>query len=165
MKFKTIGDLHLHEDLAHERLEWKLQRIGWVVILLLLIAALLGLFAHGPLSDTMTVAGDVRVAHHRWERYEAPTRYDITVAPSQVGDGRLRVRLGAGFVERVDVERIEPEPLATRADGDALVHVFAVEPGRQTRLRIHFRPRRFGTLPVRMRVQGQPVAFTQFVYP
>lgn len=40
-KIKRVGDLVFEEDLRAQQLRWKVQRVGWVVALILL-SALLG---------------------------------------------------------------------------------------------------------------------------
>ncbi|HZH42938.1 MAG TPA: hypothetical protein VEY50_02475 [Lysobacter sp.] len=164
---KSIADLQLHEDLAHERREWKLQRIGWVLWALLLLAALLGLLGHGPLSDNTArdAAGLASVRHQRFERYEAPSHYDIEAAPAAAAGDVLTLRLERPVLERLELERFEPEPLHVRADGDALLFAFARSPQRTTRVRVFFRPQRFGTLRARIGVGAARVQFNQFVYP
>lgn len=90
-RFKTIGSLQLHEDLAHERREWKLQRVGWALMALALLAAVLGLFGHGPLSETASASADgaLTVRHQRFERYQAPSEYDIGALPALAAGGVL----------------------------------------------------------------------------
>ena len=58
-----VGDLQIHQDLCQERREWKIQRVGWLLMALMLVAALAGLLGPGPLSST--IAEDSRSTGRR----------------------------------------------------------------------------------------------------
>src|SRR3712207_4138009 len=47
-----VGDLEVAEDLTFQRREWAAQRVGWVLLALVIAAALAGLLGRGPLSTT-----------------------------------------------------------------------------------------------------------------
>ena len=47
-----VGDLEISPDLNFQRRSWAMQRFAWVVLALFILAALLGLFGPGPLSQT-----------------------------------------------------------------------------------------------------------------
>ncbi len=42
--------LDVEEDMAFQRRNWRAERIGWAAMVAIVIAAVLGLFASGPLS-------------------------------------------------------------------------------------------------------------------
>src|SRR5687768_8105632 len=50
---------------------WKVQRIGWVVILALMLAAALGVFGEGVISKKQVDLGNAQVTYDRFFRYEA----------------------------------------------------------------------------------------------
>jgi len=81
---KRIGDLDINQDLAFQRRSWSLQRIGWGLIALVLIAALLGLFGHGPLSEATTddPSLPIRLAYERFGRFGSPLVLRIRVEPA-----------------------------------------------------------------------------------
>jgi hypothetical protein len=70
---KRVGDLEIGQDLAHQRLEWKIERVGWILMALLGLPALVGLLGPGPLSSTS--AGEkgspLSVENNRFERYQS----------------------------------------------------------------------------------------------
>lgn len=47
---RRVGELEIEEDLDFQRRMWRLQQIGWALLVLVVVAALLGLFGKGPLS-------------------------------------------------------------------------------------------------------------------
>jgi hypothetical protein len=46
------GDLEVEQDLDFQQRTWALERAGWIVMLLIIAAALAGFFGGGPLSPT-----------------------------------------------------------------------------------------------------------------
>lgn len=67
-------DVHLRDavDMSSKRHEWRWERIGWVLIALIVLAAVAGLFGGGPLSKrTVSAAlagGTAEVEYERWNR-------------------------------------------------------------------------------------------------
>ena len=66
------GDLQLEQDLVLQQRTWRVQRIGWVVLALIVLCGTLGLFGGiGPLNSTSTQAADGRRGDRRlvhWRR-------------------------------------------------------------------------------------------------
>ena len=161
------GEAGSREILAFQRREWAVERTAWVVGLVLLAAAALGLFGDGPLAraTVRTPDGILAVAYDRFARAEAPTTLRVRVAAAAAGDA-LRVALDRSYVERVDVERVIPVPRRVETAGEWVTWVFDVTaPGPATivfRLQ-HDRP---GRPTARLRLgEGRALAFTALVYP
>lgn len=51
-------DLELTEDFTFEQREWKVQRIAWLIMALLVLLGLLGLFGAGPMSSRNLISSD-----------------------------------------------------------------------------------------------------------
>ena len=66
--------LELHQDPRFTRRIAAIQRAGWVVMGLVIAAALLGLFGAGPLSRATAEAADgtLRLEYDRFGRLSAP---------------------------------------------------------------------------------------------
>lgn len=164
-----MGSMDIDADATLQRREWRLQRIGWGMIALVLAAALAGLLGRGPASEA--VAGDgsapLRVEYHRFERTEAPARLRVRLSPDVVRAGTVRLRLNRAFVDQVELDRIEPEPESVTVAPDEYVYQIKTAPtAEETEVVIHFQPDSFGSLPVRVGVgDARPVAFSQWVYP
>lgn len=164
---KSIDGLQLHQNMAHQRREWRVQRIGWALMALLLLAALLGLLGPGPLSRTTAAAGALRVEYNRFEHMQAPSEMRIGLPADAVDGGTVRLRLSRAFVENVQLERIDPQPRANAADGDGFVYEFDT---RQSRVPVdvivRYQYQAFGRMPVRVAIEGGPaMSFEQWVYP
>jgi len=119
---KTHDDqLELDQDIALERLTLTLQRIGWILLIVLLGLAALGLFGSGPLSPTVrsSEGGEVRVSYDRFER--------------RLMDSVLRVRIASGntiqfhrsYLEHAEIKGIEPPPSGVGSMGEEIAYSFA----------------------------------------
>jgi hypothetical protein len=121
--------LELEENLRFQQREWRVQRLGWWLLSLFVLAAALGLFGHGPLSRGR--AGDrsapIRVQYERFVRLGASSRITLQVLSPVQAAGRERVlRINREYFDRVRFERVIPEPTTVDVGPvDALLHFAA----------------------------------------
>ena len=170
----ATGGLQLPEDMAFQRKSWRVERIGWAAMALLLVAALLGLFSAGPLSKgtAQDPAGLVQIAYDRFQRYLAPGTLRVTVTkpadqePPATG-GEVSLRFGRSLADAVSIERIEPQPDRTATTADALVFTFRIQPpGRSGTISFTVKPGTFGPIRGEIGLVGhEPALLTPFVYP
>ena len=164
---KTIDGLQLHQDMAHQRREWRIQRIGWVVMALLLLAALAGLLGPGPLSRSVVAAedGTLRVEYNRFERLQSASELRIELPAGATQAGTVRLRLNRAFVENADIQDVVPEPGSITADADGFV--YELDTGASVGpVIVRYEYLRFGSTPVRVAIEGgSAVSFDQWVYP
>ena len=64
--------LELDEDPAFLRAQWRAERIGWLGIGLIILAALLALLGRGPLGQRTVTRGPLRVHYDAVMRRSAP---------------------------------------------------------------------------------------------
>jgi hypothetical protein len=153
--------LQIDEDLNFQRREWKIQRVAWVAMALLIIAALLGVFGTGPLSSATIEREGLRLEHERFCRWQRGTDLRFTIGGT--GDPVLLL-LGSEYLDRVKIERITPEPGKVEAVSDGVVFQFFLQgPAAVT---FHLTPKKFGLVSGKARLdQAAPITFTQFIYP
>jgi hypothetical protein len=168
-KTPRAGDLQIEHDVAFQRREWMFQRIGWTIMLLVVLAALAGLLGRGPLSQVTvsTPDGSLRLTYNRFVHYHDPTTLEIEIAGG-VADGReLRVWLDDAYLAGIEIQSITPAPDHFEAGSDRHTLVFRVSDPRQaTRITIHFQADQMLALSGRAGIGDQvPVSFDQFVYP
>jgi hypothetical protein len=161
--------LQIEEDLTFQRHQVRFERIGWAVMALLLIAALLGLLGSGPLGTT--TAGDadspIRVRYGRLERKDNATSLSVTVDPAAIGAGQVRLWLDAAWAESFVIESIVPEPESVEVGPDRLAFVFAAEAGHgPVEIIFHVRYERWGWQRGAIGLDGGPtLRLPQFIYP
>jgi hypothetical protein len=164
-----IGELDIGQDLAFEKRWWKIERTGWVVIALVLLAALLGFLGPGPL--TKKTAGQrnglLWVDYHQFERYQAPIDLKVHLSHQAPQNGEVRLWISREYVEAIEIEHVDPQPESVEIGEQRFVYTFkAAEVPKSANIVFHFKPTTFGKFPVRIGlVNGGEIGFTHFFYP
>ncbi len=164
---RRVGDLEIGQDLGFQRRQWAIQRVAWVVMALVVVAGLLGLLGEGPLSRASAEAGPVEVEYPRFERKRSPMELRVTVAGGTAEQGRVQLWLDQDFLDRVQIERVSPEPEQVLAGADRTTYVFLVdEPSHPAILTFALEHDTFGAPTASLGLVGGPaVEFTQIIYP
>lgn len=153
-------------DSAKRRTEWIAERIGWGVMLLFVVAALVGLLARGPLSarDTCSANGNLCVHFEAVAHADAPEEFVIDVKADQTSEP-LRLAVSRSFLDNVSRIEWTPPPEASSSTGDDVVYEFATHASAQ-RLVLRFRHNSWGRkhLDVRL-LDGAAVTVLQYVLP
>lgn len=138
-------------------------------MLLFLLAGLLGLFGHGPLSATANRTPDRQlvVSYDRFVRYQAPESLRISVTPDAVSGGAFHLDVGGEFFKSVELKRIVPEPENAILSGNSVTYRFlAGDTQAPTTVLIHYEPRVRGWLPIVIGLANRPkLQIRQFSYP
>lgn len=159
----AIGSPFIPEDMRLQRLGRIAERIGWLAMAAIVLAALLGLFSDGMLSQRRIVAGDLVLEQQRFGRVERDSAMTLTLPP-HTDTAPLTVDIDGTILAAMSVESIEPRPLASQPLASGVRYSFAgsAEGGA---LRLDLRPRRPGTVRGSLSVAEQRLDFYQFVYP
>ncbi len=165
---RHVGDLDLDQDLAFEERQWKIQRVGWVVMALIVVAALLGVFGSGPLSAA-TVGDEASLAlqYQRFVRHQGQGELVVRVAPNETVEGRVEFWLTTEFLGEIDLQGISPEPDEVRSAGDRQIFVFLVnDPAGPLEVTISYFPNGLGRVSGGIGlVDGPDFSFNQLSYP
>lgn len=161
--------LQVDEDMRFQSRFWSAQRVGWILMALVTIAALLGLFSVGPLSSTTVrdPQGLVSIEHERVQRLKAPDDFRVSLAkPPGPGD-TASLRVSRSLIDALAIENIQPEPEQTAVAADALVFTFRMEtPDRPGPVSLSIKPQKLGTVRGEIGLAGQdPARVTLFVLP
>lgn len=154
--------------MRHHRAAWRLERVAWGVMALLLLATLLGAFGGGPLSHARSSAGPASLEYERLMRAAAPTVYRLRVEPAMAANGRVPVRIDQALVDLMQLQSIVPQPESVTAGPGYTEFVFRVDPGRQLPAEIVFRfqPATFGRFRGQLLVAGrESLPVSHVVYP
>jgi hypothetical protein len=162
--------LDLDEDMSFQERTWTIQRIGWWVMALVVVAALAGLFATGPLSraETSDPAGVLRVEYGHFLRNMAPSTLRLHVGgPLTPFDDAVPIRVSGSLAKVIKPETITPEPTHAKATSSGVEYVFALaEPGKTVSIRFDFVAEGFGPVQAEIGIADrEPARFTMFIYP
>lgn len=146
--------------------EWIVQRVAVIALGILLVFILLGLFGRGgPLSAVEAEAngGATRIRYERFVRNHSPDKLELAALAH--GD-EVRVRLDGGYVKRIALRDVTPQPARVVAENDGLVFVFHARPGVELHAAFQFAPDALGPLTGWVQADGAPrQALAQFVFP
>jgi hypothetical protein len=158
----------LHKNLQFHRHEWLVQRMGWVLLAGVIVAALLGAFGDGPLAHASLTGPTATFEYDRLARRESSTRWIVTptARPGSAGGATLSIAFDAQLLAKYRVTDINPEPERTRLAGNQVVHEFAAAQAAAQPIVFYVETRDIGMQHGTIRVaNGAPMAFEQFIYP
>lgn len=168
-KARQTGSLEIDQDMDFQRRAWLVQRIGWVVMALIVLAALLGLFGTGPFSHTTAGAidGPLRLEYSRFSRYKSPSMLRIHFAPGLVRENQVRLWFSQPYLEALEIEHITPEPSAVEISGDRLIYTFEVaDVGQSNVVTYYAQSDKIGSVMGQIGVvDGPALTFNQLFYP
>jgi hypothetical protein len=165
---RASGELEVEQDLAFQGVSWRVQRIGWAALAVLVVAALLGAFGDGVLSRA--AIGDpssaLHLSYERFARHGSPTRLQLTW-PGARGTGSAALTVDSEYLRAVSLEQVIPEPeRVVVGDAGVTLRFPAVADARRTTVVLVVRPRRIGRTGGVVRVEGHPdIRFRQLIYP
>jgi hypothetical protein len=161
--------LALEQNLDFQRRSWALQHLGWAVMGLLILAALLGLFGAGPLSSITISSQDGLLAlqYARFWRLQSPMTLRVTLRPMAIYASEAQIWLSRAYLEGVSVQHVQPPPQRVEAGAERLTYIFSLsQAGQPTEVSFTVEPQRPG------RVAGQlgltdstSLHFAHFIYP
>jgi hypothetical protein len=159
--------LDVDQDLEFQRRDWTFERIGWIAMLLIVLAALVGVFGHGPAGRAEALSDDhsLRVQYGRFERRGAKSELTVFVRRDSAAGSAVSIWINDAFLRAIQLEAIDPEPVRQVSVGDKTLYDIAVA-GDSARLTFAFTPQQMGKRQLELGIMGrEPVSISQFVYP
>ncbi|MEQ7920353.1 hypothetical protein ABQX22_14255 [Xanthomonas sp. WHRI 1810A] len=154
------------EDFQLQRKVWRFQRVGWYVLLGVVVLTLLGVFSRGPLSSLTAVStqGDLTVDYERFHRGGGAN--SMVIHTTGLPGTPVTLLISKAMLEGFSIESIQPQPLRSMGTPDGLsLTVPADKQGRAT-LYLSWRSSGIGLFNSDIsRVGGGHVPITQFIYP
>lgn len=133
MNTSRSGDLDVETDRSFQEKFWVAERVGWLLMALVVVAAAVGLTGKGgPLArDTAAAAGAI-IDYPRISRWQTPDQLSVTFPASARGEAD--VLLPSAFTKIFSVESVAPEPSQVVATPDGLRFTFDIgdAPGPRT---------------------------------
>lgn len=155
----------VHEDMSFQCTTWRMERYGWVALMLLAALALAGLFAEGPLSSATAVSenGRLEIRYDRFARNGAPMRMAVIIHGE--GSEEAVLRFSEPLTDTFSIETIRPAPAEERGGPQGDSYVFRAE-DRPLTLRFMLRPEKSWLHHGEISLDGEPpIPLTFFIYP
>jgi hypothetical protein len=153
--------MEIETDVNFQRREWTAQRIGWIVIAAVILAALLGIFGAGPVSRASGQAPGLQLEYDRFVRWRQPMKLRCFVSETKP---ETQIAMSRNYLDAVQIEQITPPPVQAEAVGAWLVYRFAGPAPMAVTFNI--KAEEFGNLTGAVRIpDGEAVSFHHFIYP
>jgi len=166
MAQEQLGISSIRQAIRFQEVSWILERVSWVVLALVPLAALTGLFAHGMVSDKIARApnSSLSVEYERYQRQSVQARFVIRIPSAQSAETRLR--LSHSFQRSYDIQSLQPAPLRSRASPEGLELFFHPPEAGELVAVIWSTPRTFGPVDLQAQTDSSgPVKFPVFIHP
>ena len=118
--------LDLDSDRSFQEKWWVIERIGWLIMLAIVLAALAGLTGRGgPLASAEVEAGDVRVTYPRVARWQTAAEMTVEFPAQRMGSGEIL--LPSDFVSLFSVESVSPQPSRVVVRPEGMLYEFELD--------------------------------------
>jgi hypothetical protein len=120
------NNLEIEQDIAFQYRHWRRERLGWMVMALILIAGLSGIFGHHPLAKatSRTADGQLSIDYDRYARFDSSAEIVVTVRPEGQKDEPTRLWFDAAYLDSLRVLAVSPQPLRGEAREGERAFVF-----------------------------------------
>lgn len=156
----------VREDMGYQLKVWRFERVGWYVLVLLVILTLAGLFSRGPLSsrEAQSSDGRLRVSYELFHR-NGSTHPMILQLKGQP-DALLEVELGGDWMDGFDVQTLQPQPVRSASAGPGMKLWVRADARGEASLHLSLLSEGLGTYHSRIAMPGGvAVSFDQFIFP
>lgn len=162
------NELEIDEDVAFEHKTWTFQRVSWVVLLLIIIAALLGFTGRGGLPgiNTMKEASasqNIELEYNRFLRNQVSE--ELKVHLKGIQSTSTAIAFSKDFYDKLRVEQVVPEPAQVQVGAKSITYTFDT-PHPESHIIFYTKPMKTGMLDVTVQgPENEAVAISQYVYP
>ena len=154
----------VHENMPLQYAFWRAERALWAVLAAILLLALTGVFAHGPLSGQTVSDAGLSLTYERFQRVTAASRLTARISASDANETVLT--LSPSFFEHFEITDVEPRPQRSSASSRGLELGFLPPATGDLSVVIWARPHAFGVFD--LTADAEPhgrVRFSILVYP
>jgi hypothetical protein len=117
----------IKEDLRFQKMTWIVERAGWLVMVVIVIAALAGLFGGSATrEDVRDESGRLRVTYQHFQRHLDPT--DLRISVDARGQSLFEVTMDQALASNMEIRTIMPAPLEMQAHNGGMLMKFAASP-------------------------------------
>lgn len=147
--------------------EYQLRRVGFILLLLIVVAALAGLFSRGYLSEATRTNDDRSLTLHYEKFNRLLSDMDMKISSVIPAGKRNRIVLGGDFMEGFRIDTLQPQPDKMYSlNGEVVLEYPPSAAGVEQTLWLSLTPMKFGAIKSTLAIDnGSPIVFQQFIYP
>ncbi|HYF71126.1 MAG TPA: hypothetical protein VD884_23520 [Ohtaekwangia sp.] len=152
--------LEIDEDINLHVKGWIIQRVGWFIILILLVCAAIGLFGTGVLSEKTLIKEGSVITYEQFNRRENETHVEIV---AREVSGNVLIHLPHGYLQSHDLKKITPEPAEYKSVNGSLLLVFPTE--QQAFITLDIEPKEVGQMNNIITINQLDFGINEFIFP
>jgi hypothetical protein len=118
------GECPIQEDVRFQHVTWQVERLGWIFMALIVVAALAGLFG-GPTTrqETRDQSGRVQIEYQHLQRHLDPAALRLKIDTQ--GQSLFELTIDKQLARAFEIRSVIPEPIETQAHEGGLLMKFA----------------------------------------
>ena len=152
--------LQIDESIPLHEKGWIVQRIGWVIIIAIVIAGILGIFGEGPMSEQRPVSGNIKATYERFFRFEA----EMKIVVESNSDHISQISFPQQYLKNFKIVRFVPEPVNNITAPGEVIYNFL--PAQNRVVSVYLTPTSKGRIKGNMKVNGMNTfSLHHFIYP
>ena len=152
-------DFQIDEHLDLQEKGWVTQRVGWIMIIAVMIAGALGLFGNGWISNQTLTSGNIKAEFERFFRYE--TEMKILV---ESGDHISSISFPQQYLKDFRIIHFVPEPVNNNTSDNEVRYNFLA--GQNKIVTVYLVPKTYGSINGTMKVNETTVLnLNHFIFP
>jgi hypothetical protein len=157
------GSLQIRQDLRFQRRWSVVQRIGFVLFLVMFVAAAVGIFGTGPVAHA-TASGPAGAFSVEYDRFLRSTQSSsLQISPSTQQGGGGDIALASSYADAIDISDVSPQPDSETATSDRIV--LSYQSRLPAQVQIGLAPKTVGIHRATIWVRDRPLSFRQVVWP
>jgi len=152
-------DLEIDEELSLHEKGWVIQRVGQVIVVLVMMGGALGLFGEGLFSKATPHMGNVNVEYERFFRYQTEMRIEV-----KSSEHISTISFPQSYLQKFKLIRFMPEPESNSTAGSETIYSFL--PRENHIVNIYLETQNYGNISGLMKINGKdPIQLQHFIYP
>jgi len=152
-------DLQIAEEVSHTQRSWKLQKVAWVILFILVAITCTGLFGDGALSFNAIYKQGVSIQYDRFFRYQAEKSIRISSAKTDIA----KVAIAQSLTNYFKVTQVVPEPSRSYIEDNKRVYEF--EASKNKIVLFYLTPMEPGNVEGDVVVNGVVFRLKHLIYP
>jgi hypothetical protein len=163
-----MDGLEIRENIDEQHRAWRFERVGWLVLLLILVGATLGVFGSGVFgtAEASTPDGLLRVEFPRFLRAQSPQRLRAWIEPQRQPTNRFTLWFSAAYLADLSLQRVMPPPARVVAGRERITFEFESDGGAEPiPVTFEFVANESGAFDGTIGSDLGAIVFRQFVYP
>ncbi|MCZ4059145.1 hypothetical protein O3W44_08720 [Pantoea sp. LMR881] len=160
-------DYPVKESMWWQRFEWRVQRFGYLILVLIMIAGACGAFSKGFISNQNASSSDGRL-QVRYERFgRLDSTMDISMHLTQLQGKEYQITLQGQQLDDLQIQTLQPQPDEAWSDKNTLILRWHPRSNQQNAtVWLTAQPKSYGRFPLTIQLDDRSkVNITSLVYP